>query len=48
MPREEVDAGVINLDNLRLGIDLILGVSAFAGYRLQFDFTQGRFYLLAE
>ncbi len=42
------DAGVVNLDNLRLGIDLILGISAFEGYRLQFDFTQGHLYLLSE
>ena len=47
-PLREFDAGVVSLDNLRLGIDLILGINAFAGYRLQFDFTQGRLYLLAE
>lgn len=45
---QEFDAGVVNLDNLRLGIDLILGINAFAGYRLQFDFTQGRLYLFPE
>jgi aspartyl protease len=45
-PLREFDAGVTNLDNLRLGIDLILGVNAFDGYRLQFDFTEGRLYLL--
>ena len=47
-PLKEFDAGVTNIDNLRLGIDLILGVNAFVGYRLQFDFTQGRLYLLTE
>src|ERR1043166_9065674 len=35
LPLQEFDAGVTNLDNLRLGIDLILGINAFAGYRLQ-------------
>ncbi len=46
LPLREFDAGVINLDNLRLGIDLILGINAFEEYRLQFDFTEGRLYLL--
>jgi hypothetical protein len=46
LPLREFDAGVINLDNLRLGIDFILGIHAFEGYRLQFDFTEGRLYLL--
>jgi hypothetical protein len=48
LPLRSFDAGVVNLDNLRLGIDLILGISAFEGYRLQFDFTEGRLYLLSE
>lgn len=48
LPLKEFDAGVTNLDNLRLGIDLILGINAFKGYRLQFDFTQRRLYLLAD
>lgn len=48
LPLKEFEAGVINLDNLHLGIDLIPGINAFAGYRLQFDFTQGRLYLLTE
>ena len=48
LPLRTFDAGVVNLDNLHLGIDLILGVSAFEGYRLQFDFTAGRLYLLSE
>jgi hypothetical protein len=39
---KEFDAGVVNLDNLRLGSELLLGINAFVGYRLQFDFTQGR------
>jgi hypothetical protein len=47
LPLGEFDAGVVNFDNLRLGIDLILGINAFDGYRLQLDFTQGRLYLLA-
>jgi len=46
LPLREFDAGVTNLDNLRLGIDLILGINAFDGYRLQFDFTEGQLYLL--
>jgi hypothetical protein len=41
----EFDAGVTNFDNLRLGIDLILGINAFDGYRLQFDLVEGRLYL---
>jgi hypothetical protein len=36
------------MDHLRLGVDLILGINAFVGYRLQFDFAAGRLYLLAE
>lgn len=45
LPLREFDAGVTNFDNLRLGIDLILGINAFEGYRLQFDFAEGRLYL---
>ena len=48
LPLSAFEAGVVNLDNLRLGIDLILGISAFEGYRLQFDFRAGRLYLLSE
>ena len=48
LPLPACEAGVVNLDNLRLGIDLILGISAFEGYRLQFDFRAGRLYLLSE
>lgn len=40
------EAGVFNMDPLRVGIDLILGINAFEGYRLQFDFAAGRFFLL--
>jgi hypothetical protein len=47
-PLSTCEAGVINLDNLRLGIDRILGISAFVGYRLQFDFRAGRVYLFSE
>jgi hypothetical protein len=47
-PLVTCEAGVVNLDNLRLGIDLILGISAFAGYRLQFEFREGRLYLFSE
>jgi hypothetical protein len=46
LPLRGCDAGVVNFDNLRLGIDLILGINAFEGYRLQFNFTEGRLYLL--
>ena len=48
LPLRTFEAGVMNFDNLRLGIDLILGVNAFAGYRLQFDFAAGRLHLLSE
>ena len=47
-PLHAFEAGVVNMDHLRLGIDLILGINAFVGYRLQFDFTSGRLYFLAE
>lgn len=46
-PLRVFEAGVMNMDHLRLGISLILGINAFVGYRLQFDFTAGRLYLLA-
>jgi hypothetical protein len=39
-------AGVLELGPLRLGIQAILGVNAFAGRRLQIDFPGGRMYLL--
>lgn len=39
-------AGSTDLTHLRLGIQLLLGIHAFRGYRLQFDFAAGRVYLL--
>jgi hypothetical protein len=39
-------AGVLDLGPLRLGIQAILGVNAFAGRRLQIDFPEERLYLL--
>lgn len=39
-------AGVLELAPLRLGIQAILGVNAFAGRRFQIDFPGGRLYLL--
>ena len=39
-------AGILDLGPLRLGIQGILGVNAFAGRRLQIDFPEGRLYLL--
>lgn len=39
-------AGIFDLTNLRIGVQLILGINAFHGYRLQFDFAKGRLYLL--
>ena len=41
------NAGVLDLANLRIGIQLILGINAFRGYRLQFDLAKGRLYLLS-
>jgi len=40
-------AGVLELGHLRLGIQAVLGVNAFAGRRLQLDFSEGRLYLLS-
>jgi hypothetical protein len=40
-------SGIIDLANLRIGVQLVLGINAFGGYRLQFDFTEGRLYLLS-
>lgn len=40
-------AGVLELSHLRLGIQAVLGVNAFAGWRLQVDFAEGRIYLLS-
>jgi Aspartyl protease len=39
-------AGILDVGPLRLGIQAILGVNAFAGRRLQVDFPEGRLYLL--
>ena len=39
-------AGILDLGPLRLGIQAVLGVNAFAGRRLQVDFLAGRLYLL--
>jgi hypothetical protein len=41
-------AGVVNLTHLRIGIQLVLGINAFRGYRLQFDLAAGRLYLLPQ
>lgn len=40
-------AGVLELDHLRLGIQAVLGVNAFAGRRLQINFSEGQIYLLS-
>ena len=40
-------AGVLELSHLRLGIQGVLGVNAFADRRLQIDFSEGRVYLLS-
>jgi hypothetical protein len=40
-------SGIIDLANLRIGVQLVLVINAFGGYRLQFDFTEGRLYLLS-
>jgi hypothetical protein len=46
-PLKSFKAGIMDLTNLRIGIQLILGIDAFRGYRLQFDLAKGQFYLLA-
>jgi hypothetical protein len=45
-PLQPFTTGVIDLTHLRLGIQLVLGINAFRGYRLQFDMVEGRVYLL--
>ena len=40
-------AGVLDLTNLRIGVQLILGINSFHGYRLQFDLAKGRLHLLS-
>jgi predicted aspartyl protease len=39
-------AGIFEVAKLGLPIDLILGVNAFRGRRLQFDFIDGRIYII--
>ncbi len=46
-PLKTFKAGVMDLTNLRIGVQLILGIDAFRGYRLQLDLAKGQFYLLA-
>ena len=45
-PLQPFTTGIIDLAHLRLGIQLVLGINAFRGYRLQFDLADGRVYLL--
>jgi len=45
-PLQPFTAGIIDLTHLRIGIQLLLGINAFRGYRLQFDLAAGRVYLL--
>jgi predicted aspartyl protease len=45
-PLKSFRAGIMDLTNLRIGIQLILGIDAFRGYRLQLDLSKGQFYLL--
>lgn len=40
-------AGVVDLTNLGIGIQLILGIDSFRAYRLQFDLAKDRLYLLS-
>lgn len=40
-------AGTLDLTNLRIGVQLILGINSFEGYRLQFDLAKGRLHLLS-
>lgn len=46
-PLASFTAGIVDLAHLRLGIQLLLGIPALRGYRLQFDLAEGRLYLLA-
>ena len=45
-PLQPFTAGITDLTHLQLGIQLLLGIQAFRGYRLQFDCAAGRVYLL--
>ncbi len=46
-PLSPFKAGITDLANLRIGIQLVLGINAVRGYRLQFDLAEGRLYLLS-
>jgi len=46
-PLHPCTAGITDLAHLRLGIQLVLGINALRGYRLQFDLAESRMYLLA-
>ena len=46
-PLVSFTAGIVDLTHLRLGIQLLLGLPAFRGYRLQFDLADGRLDLFA-
>ena len=46
-PLQPCTAGILDRTHLRIGIQLILGINAFRGYRLQFDLAEGRLYLLS-
>jgi predicted aspartyl protease len=39
-------AGVLGVSRLGLPIDMVLGVNAFFNQRLQFDFVEGRIYII--
>jgi len=41
-------AAITNLDPLKRGLDLLLGVNAFANRRLHIDFKEGRVYVFPE
>jgi predicted aspartyl protease len=43
---EPCGAGVLSVSGLGLPIDLILGVNAFKGRRIRFDFGEGRIYMI--
>ena len=46
-PLASFTAGITDLTHLRLGIQLLLSIHAFRGYRPQFDLVEGHLYLLA-
>jgi len=43
---EPCQAAVFEVSNLGLPIELLLGVNAFRNQRLQFDFKEGRIYVI--